>query len=318
MPDRIRDPLELVSLRQLRYFNAVIRADSFSQAASDCSISQPALSEQIAAFEVALGLRLFDRVGRRAIPTQHALQLHRRITASMGDLQAALRAASDHSVAISGTVRVGLVQSYGSCWVAPVVDAAQARWPELSISMSRRTAPALAEGVARGDLDFAVTFDASGRSDMDVLECFSEPYVVVRSGRRRRPMTLVELANERLALLPTEYAMRRRIESLLTSQNLKPQVHFESDAQEDLVCVARHHGMTAVVNAATALSLNVRGPITIDAPTMMRTACLIRSLNRYHTRASVFLWEAMHVAATELRGRIETYLPDTRTDATAG
>ena len=111
MSRRARDPLELVSLRQLRYFNAVIRADSFGKAASECSISQPALSEQIAAFESALGLRLFDRVGRRAIPTQQALQLHRRITATMGDLQAALRAASDRSAAVSGTVRIGLVLS---------------------------------------------------------------------------------------------------------------------------------------------------------------------------------------------------------------
>ncbi|WP_269758604.1 LysR substrate-binding domain-containing protein [Variovorax sp. E3] len=314
MSRQLRDPLELVSLRQLRYFNAVIRADSFSMAARDCSISQPALSEQIAAFEAALGLRLFDRVGRRAIPTHQAMQLHRRITASMGDLQAALRAGSDRSVAVSGTVRIGLAQSYGNCWVAPVVHAAQARWPELSISMSRRTAPALAEGVARGDLDFAVTFDASDRSDMDVQACFTEPYVAVRSGRRRRPMTLSELAGERLALLPTEYAMRRRIESLFAAQNLKPQVHFESDAQEDLVHAARHHGMTAVVNAATALSLNVRGAITIDAPALARRACLIRSLNRYHTRAAIFVWEAMRTAATDLQARIEAYLPGAQTD----
>ncbi|WP_225613170.1 LysR substrate-binding domain-containing protein [Variovorax sp. VRV01] len=309
MSRRARDPLELVSLRQLRYFNAVIRADSFGKAASECSISQPALSEQIAAFESALGLRLFDRVGRRAIPTQQALQLHRRITATMGDLQAALRAASDRSAAVSGTVRIGLVQSYGSCWVAPVVRAAQARWPDLSISMSRRTVSALAEGVARGDLDFAVTFDASDRPDMDVQPCFAEPYVAVRSGRRRRPMALAELAGEPLALLPPEYAMRRRIDSLFAAQGLRPQVRFESDAQEDLVHAARHRGMTAVVNAATALSLDVRGAVAIDDPTLARTACLIRSLNRYHTHAAVCLWNAMHAAADGLAARIKAGLP---------
>lgn len=312
MPPSLRDPLEIVSLRQLRYFNAVMRADSFSKAASDCSISQPALSEQIAAFESALGLRLFDRVGRRAIPTRHALQLHRRITASMGDLQAALRAASDRSVAVSGGVHIGLVQSYGACWVAPVVHAAQARWPELSISMSRRTAQALAEGVARGDLDFAVTFDVSGRSDMEIQQCFTDPYIAVRSGKRRRPMLLTELAGERLALLPTEYAMRRQIEGLFAARGLKPQVHFESDAQEDLVNAARHRGITAVVNAVTALSLNVRSPIAIDDPTLMRRACLIRSLNRYHTQAAVFLWDAMHRAAADIQTRITTYLPSVR------
>ena len=50
MPKTFRDPLELVSLRQLRYFNAAVEAGSFNEAARICSISQPALSEQIAAF----------------------------------------------------------------------------------------------------------------------------------------------------------------------------------------------------------------------------------------------------------------------------
>jgi len=67
--------------------------------------------------------------------------------------------------------------------------------------------------------------------------------------------------------------------------------------------------MTAVVNAATALSLDVRGAVAIDDPTLARTACLIRSLNRYHTRAGVCLWDAMHAAADGLAARIKAGLP---------
>ena len=308
MPKNFRDPLELVSLRQLRYFNAAVQASSFNEAARTCSILQPALSEQIAALEVALDIRLFDRVGRRAVPTQHALQLHRRLTASMGDLQAALRTAGERSVVVSGAVRIGLVQSYGSCWVAPVVRAAQARWPELSVSLSRRTAPALADGVARGDLDFAVSFDPAVRADMEIRSCFTEPFVAVRPIKRKRPIGLIELAGDRLALLPTEYTMRRQIESLFAAQGVQPHVHFESDVLEDLVHAARHGGLTAVVNAATALSLQVPGATRIDAPTLIRTACLMRSLNRYHTRAATFLWDALHVAATDLQTRLQAYL----------
>jgi LysR family cyn operon transcriptional activator len=308
MANRNRDPLEIVSLRQLRYFNAAIQANSFNEAARACSISQPALSEQIAALESALGLRLFDRVGRRATPTQTARQLHQRITACMGDLQAALQTAGERSILVSGRVRIGLVQSYGSCWVVPVVRAVQAQWPELAVSLVRRTAPALAEGVARGDLDFAVTFDPSARPDLDIQSCFTEPFVAIRPVGRKRSIGLIELAGERLALLPAEYAMRRQIENLFSAQGLKPQVHFESDALEDLVGAAHHSGLTAVVNAATALSLQVRGATAIDAPTLVRTACLIRSRSRYHTRAAVYLWDALNTAATDLQTRIEAYL----------
>src|SRR2546427_4994623 len=51
MSARSRDPLDLVSLRQLRYFVSAMRAHSFSAASRDASISQAALSEQIALLE---------------------------------------------------------------------------------------------------------------------------------------------------------------------------------------------------------------------------------------------------------------------------
>ena len=150
---RARDPLELVSLRQLRYFSAAMRAPSFNEAARECSISQPALSEQIALLEQVLGVPLFDRTGGRAVPTLSGHELERRIAGSLLELQSALREVPERADTISGLVRVGLVQSYGTCWVVPVMRAAQARWPALSVALRRRTAHALEEGVLRGDFE---------------------------------------------------------------------------------------------------------------------------------------------------------------------
>jgi len=62
--------------------------------------------------------------------------------------------------------------------------------------------------------------------------------------------------------------------------------------------------LVAVVNAATALSLNVGGATAIDAPTLARTACLIRSRNRYHARAAVCLWDALRAAASDVQARL--------------
>lgn len=313
MVRRDRDPLEIVSLRQLRYFSAALQTSSFVAAAQACSISQPALSEQIAALEGALGLQLFDRVGRRATPTQAALQLHQRITACMGDLQAALRSVGESTVEVSGRVRVGLVQSYGACWVAPAVRTLQSRWPDLAVSMVRRTASALLEGVARGDFDFVVSFDALERPDLEIEPCFSEPYVAIcpRPGRGGA-IGLERLAQERLALLPPEYAMRRQIEQLFATKGLRPIVHFESDALEDLVDAARTTGLTAVVNAATALSLKVRGATRIDAPSLGRTACLIRARHRYHTRAAMHLWDELLDAAADLQAKMQPFSPSAK------
>lgn len=298
---RARDPLELVSLRQLRYFSAAMRAPSFNEAARECSISQPALSEQIALLEQVLGVPLFDRTGGRAVPTLSGHELERRIAGSLLELQSALREVPERADTISGLVRVGLVQSYGACWVVPVMRAAQARWPALSVALRRRTAHALEEGVLRGDFEFAVSFDPHPHADLEIAQCFVERAVAVGAlPRRARRLTLAQLAPCRLALLPSEYMMRRELDAAFASQGLKPQVRLESDALEDLVAAARESGMVAILNAAAASSLAVHDAVPIDSVELQRKACLVRSRTRHHTNASRHLWDALVAGAPAL------------------
>jgi LysR family cyn operon transcriptional activator len=289
-----RDPLDLVSLRQLRYFSAAMQSRSFNEAAQMAHISQPALSGQIAALEESLGVQLFDRSSGRATPTLPAQQLFLQISASLGDLQSALRQTRDGSQTVSGLVRVGLVQSYGACWVVPVTRAAQERWPDLSISLHRRTAQALTEGVLRGDIDLAVSFDPQPHTDLDVQPYFVEPFVAIGNlppGLAR--IDVATLSRCKLALLPGDHLMRRQIDVAFAAAGQRPLVHLESDSLDDLVFAAQHRGMVAILNAAAVSSLGVRDGVLIDVPGLQRTACVLRSRSRYQTHAAQYLWEAL-------------------------
>ena len=55
----------MMTLAQLRTFLAAARHMSFSRAAEELHLTQPAVSAQIVALETALKTRLFDRAGRR-------------------------------------------------------------------------------------------------------------------------------------------------------------------------------------------------------------------------------------------------------------
>lgn len=52
-------------LKQLKYFQAVVRCNSFTEAAQECHISQSAISQQIQALENELGVRLLQRENRK-------------------------------------------------------------------------------------------------------------------------------------------------------------------------------------------------------------------------------------------------------------
>ena len=52
-------------LKQIKYFQAVVRCNSFSEAAEQCYISQSAISQQVQALERELGVTLLKRENRR-------------------------------------------------------------------------------------------------------------------------------------------------------------------------------------------------------------------------------------------------------------
>jgi len=302
MHPRHRDPLDLVSLRQLRYFTIAMQARSFNAASRDASISQAALSEQIALLEATLEVSLFDRTRGRAVATASGHELDQRVSACLKELQAALRDTRERANTVAGRVRVGLVQSYGGCWVLPVTRTAQAQWPALLMSLRRRTAQALVEGVLRGDLDLAVSFDTEPHADLEILSCFDEPLVAlgIKARQRRRRLELVEVAKHPLALLPSEYAMRRQLDNAFAAQGLKPNVSLESDVLEDLVHAARENGMVALLNGAAALTLDVTDATPVAARGLSRRACLLRSRDRHHSVAARHVWDALRDAIPKL------------------
>src|SRR5215470_6974911 len=97
----------IVDLRQLRAFVAVADAGGFGRAAARLHLSQPALSRQIAGLEAALGLRLFDRIGRRSRLTSEGEDLLRGSRRLVADSDALGDRAKTLKSGQTGILRVG-------------------------------------------------------------------------------------------------------------------------------------------------------------------------------------------------------------------
>lgn len=88
----------------VRAFAAAVDCASLSAAAKRLHLSQPTLSRQIAALEESLGVALFERVGRRLVPTEAGLALDAYAREMSRSASAMQLAATGHSETIEGEV----------------------------------------------------------------------------------------------------------------------------------------------------------------------------------------------------------------------
>lgn len=120
-------------LKQIQYFQAVVRCNSFSKAAAECYISQSAISQQVQALEQKLGVKLLKRKSRRFSLTPAGEHFYRRSLVFMANFErlcretAALAHGEDHPL------RIGYLKGYGGAEFQQAVAEFTTLYPDISI-----------------------------------------------------------------------------------------------------------------------------------------------------------------------------------------
>lgn len=119
----------------LRTFVRALEGGSFSAAARELRIGQPAVSKRIGLLEAEFGTQLFSRTTRRFRPTPEALRIYemaRRILQTYDETRAAAQQAAPRP---SGTLRVSVPSSFGRHYLIPIVAAYQAEYPGVRVDL---------------------------------------------------------------------------------------------------------------------------------------------------------------------------------------
>ena len=101
-------------LRQIRYFQAVVRNNSFSEAAEECHISQSAISQQIRALENELGFQLLERKNRKFVLTPAGEHFYKKSLILIADYEQMCRESAKIARGEDGTLKIGYLRSYSS------------------------------------------------------------------------------------------------------------------------------------------------------------------------------------------------------------
>ena len=238
-----------MDLRQLRAFVAVVEAGGFARAAARVNLSQPALSRQIHALEQDLGVRLFDRVGRRVQLTSEGedlLERSRRLLAdaeSLGERARALKSGT------SGVLRVGSTPQAMETLLAGFLPRYKRRHPGVEVRLVEDGGVRLPARLERGDVSLALMPAGDTRFHWRPLAPLYVLAVMSRIHRLRRRTTLEvkELADAPLLLPRRDFGSRQWFDAACQVAHVHPHVLLESGAPDTLVALARAGYGIAVV-----------------------------------------------------------------------
>jgi LysR family hydrogen peroxide-inducible transcriptional activator len=245
-----------LTLRQLRYVEALARHGHFGRAADACAISQPALSMQIRELEDSLGTALFERTARRVQPTHFGKQFILRageILRSVDALGDMSRAARDRLV---GPLRVGVIPTVAP-YLLPTIVGDLARLHEgLDIHVRETRTARLIQDLADGRLDTAIVALPVSEPSFAEVALFTEEFVLVRpAAEAGKPTPDREALREmKLLLLEEGHCFRDQALAFCEIPSLRTRELLDGSSLSTLVqMVGAGIGVTLIPEMAVAM-----------------------------------------------------------------
>lgn len=181
------------TLRQLKVFEAVARRLSFSRAAEELHLTQPAVSTQIRTLEGHVGMPLFEQLGKKIYLTQAGDELLHYSRAIIGQFEQAQEAMAQIK-GIAGRLNVAVI-SAGDYFFPQLMVAFARRHPGVQLNLAVYNRAELLDMLAANRTDLAVMVRPPAGLDTQNDAFAPHPYVIVGApdhplaGRRTIPMT---------------------------------------------------------------------------------------------------------------------------------
>ena len=201
-----------VTLKQLRYFDALARERHFGRAAESCAVTQPALSMQIQELEASLGLALVERTRAGIRLTPKGEEIAVRAQKLLNDTRDLIDFARHSAGVLSGSLRFGVIPSVAPYVLPPLLPLLRERHPDLELHLRETQTHVLLEELADGRLDVLLLALPVKAADTEAMALFEDRFFLAvpkqrkLSGRVRATRELIE--SDRLLLLEEGHCLR--------------------------------------------------------------------------------------------------------------
>jgi LysR family transcriptional regulator, hydrogen peroxide-inducible genes activator len=202
----------VLTLRQLRYLEALAEHRHFGRAAKACAVSQPALSMQIRDLERLLGVELVERRPGEVVLTEVGAEVARRGRRMLAASRDLVDFARHQGRLLTGRLTLGVIPTIAPYLLPTILPVLQRRYPDLRVELRETQTKVLLEELSRGALDVIMLALPIPDSDLEAVRLFDDPFLLAVPATDPRPATARvrpdDIDQERLILLEEGHCLR--------------------------------------------------------------------------------------------------------------
>ena len=277
-----------MDLGQLRYFTKIVEHRSFTKAAHDCSVSQPALSQQISKLEKELGQPLFERQGRSIRLTPAGQLLHLKADKILQLADDAKKQIMDDGE--TGRICLSAIPTIAPYLLPIILKNVGSLFPKASFVISEDTTDDLLKKCSNGDVDVGIVALPATAKYLTIEPMFKEELVLALSPEnslcKKKKLVSSDLEEQPFILLRDTHCLVAAIESFCNSKNFQPLTASRIEQLTTIqLLISLDHGVSFIPKMASGIDLN--GKIvyrSIDEDRPERTIAICYNPYRYQSK----------------------------------
>lgn len=298
-----------MNLKHLAIFQAVAAAASVSAGAKRLHISQSAVSKQLAEFEQALGLVLFDRLprGMRLTEAGRLLQgyanrlfaIEAEAEQALGDLQNLTR----------GRIAIGASRTIGAYMLPHVLAEFRRRYPDVALSLTVEATQAIESKLIAGEIDIGFAEGTISRDLLDYTEFAEDELVLIAAPdhpvTQRAPLGLAALAEWPLLMHEPGSGTRAVTEAALSARRvvIKPAMTLAStEAIKQTVATGVGLAFLSAQAVRTELDAHRLRVVPLKGMRLLRPLYRVQLRNAWPSPALQAFLDLIGESAAERRG----------------
>jgi LysR family transcriptional regulator, hydrogen peroxide-inducible genes activator len=221
-----------MEMHQLRYFAAVARTGTFSQAARECRVAQPSLSQQIIKLEEELGERLFERTQRKALLTPAGSLLLPQAASILEAARLVHQEIREMGGQVRGKILLGALPTIAPYFLPEIIRSFRKKYPAVELVLHEDTTHQLLRALEENELDLALISDAPPSPRIEIQQLFSEELFLCLPAFhplvRRNKVVAADLQQEKFILMQDGHCLGDQAQQFCHSRGFQPEISCRS------------------------------------------------------------------------------------------